>query len=390
VNLPIRIRQLRCLLLSAPYSVPGDAERELHLRTGFRSAAFLIVDAEDGLYGVGEAYAGAYAPEVVKAIADQLSPSLAGIEAESIGALMARLRHQIRYWGRTGVTQGVLGAIEMALLDLKGKLDGKPILDALGGRQHESLPVYASGGNDKPYPELEAELRGYVQAGYGAVKIRINNLPMQKAIEKVRVCALALDGRASLAVDAVQSNTRFPWTITEAMEAAEALAPFGLLWLEEPLPPEDVKGLAKLRALSAVPIASGETATTLDEVERFLEHEAIDILQPDASVMGVGRFMQASRMCAEAGVKIAVHAWCGAPGHLANYHAAFATSNCMIVERATVENPLRDDLMRAAFRMEQGKVFLSDLPGLGVILPEDIELLYPYRRGSHYRFDTER
>jgi len=384
---PFAIRQLRCVLLSAPYAFPGDAERELHLCTGLRSAAFVLAETSDGAYGVGEAYAGAYAPEVVRAIVDQLAPSLAGKQVESIADTMSALGHEIRYWGRAGVPQGALAAIEMALLDLQGKLQGSPVYQALGGKRHASLPVYASGGNDKPYAELEAEMHGYVQAGFGAVKIRVNNLPLPQAIEKVRICARALQGKAALAVDAVQSNTRFPWTVDEAMELMRALAPQQLLWLEEPLTPEDVKGLAKLRTAGLVPIASGETITTLDEVERLLEHGSIDILQPDAAVMGVGKFIKASELCAGAGVKVAVHAWCGAPGHLANYHAAFATSNCMIVERGAVHNPLRDDLMQPGCSMRNGKILLSDSAGLGVTLPANLEQLYPYRSGTHYRFD---
>jgi L-alanine-DL-glutamate epimerase-like enolase superfamily enzyme len=384
----IVIRSLRCILLSAPYAEPGDAERELHLRTGLRSAAFVLVQSTAGASGVGEAYAGAYAPEVVRAIVEQVALSLNGKEVDSISGLMASVQHQVRYWGRAGVTQGALGAIEAALLDLEGKLCGQPVYEILGGRRHTTLPVYASGGNDKPYQELEAEICGYVQVGFGAVKIRINNLPAHKAIEKVRVCSQALDGKAALAVDAVQSNTRFPWTVDEAARMVESLAPLGLLWLEEPLPPENVEGLARLRGMGAMPIAGGETITTLDEVERLLEHGAIDILQPDAAVMGVGRFLKASQLCANAGVNVAVHAWCGAPGHLANYHAAFATPNCMIVERGAVRNPLRDEFMGSACSMRQGRLSLSDAPGLGGALPENFEQLYPYQPNTHYRFDV--
>lgn len=380
------LRQVRCVLLSAPYSTPGDAERELHLRSGYRSAAFFLAESADGITGIGEAYAGSYAPEAVRAIAEQIAPSLQDLRVEDISSLMASLRHQVRYWGRSGLTQGVLGGIEMALLDLQGKLSGKPLFEMLGGRVHASLPFYASGGNDKPYADLQAEMQGYVAQGFGAVKIRINNLPIAKAIEKVGVCAEALEGKASLAVDAVQSNTRFPWSLQEAMQAAEALGRFDLLWLEEPLPPEEVHALGHLRSVSPVPIASGETATTLDEVERFLEHGAIDILQPDAAVMGVSRFMQAAKLCAGAGVEIAVHAWCGGPGHLANYHAAFATPNCTIVEMSAVPNPLREDLITGVCSMAKGATSLAELPGLGLNLPDDLEQRYPYRPGSHYTF----
>jgi L-alanine-DL-glutamate epimerase-like enolase superfamily enzyme len=380
------IKNVRCILLSAPYASAGDAERELHLRTGLRSAALIRVEDSNGTHGFGEAYAGAYAPEVVRAIVEQIAPSLEGQHVESVENAVASLAHQIRYWGRAGVTQGVLGAIEMALLDLQGNLEGRPVYELLGGRCHSSLPVYASGGNDKPHRELEAEMRGYLQAGYSAVKIRVNNLPLSKAIEKARLCSRALEGKAGLALDAVQSNTRCPWTVDEAMELMRRLEPLQLLWLEEPLPPEDVAGLAKLCATGLMPIAGGETITTLDEVERCLEHGSIDILQPDAAVMGVGKFIQASKLCAGAGVKVAVHAWCGGVGHMANYHSAFAASNCMMVERGAIHNPLRDDLMQAGCSMQNGAIHLSNAAGLGVTIPDNLEQLFPYRTGTQYHF----
>ena len=75
------------------------------------------------------------------------------------------MHHASYYWGRAGLTQGTIGGIEMALWDLKGKALGQPVHQLLGGKVHEALEVYASGGNPKPMADLEAEMRGTSRLG---------------------------------------------------------------------------------------------------------------------------------------------------------------------------------------------------------------------------------
>jgi L-alanine-DL-glutamate epimerase-like enolase superfamily enzyme len=276
--------------------------------------------------------------------------------------------------------------MEMALFDIKGKAAGLPVYELLGGQAAAALPVYASGGSDKPDTDLRREMNAYVAAGYFAVKIRVINLSEQQVLSKVRLCHEALDGKLGLAVDAVQSNAQRPWTLKEAKRYAAILEPFNLLWLEEPLPPDDLEGLRELRRSTSIPIAGAETATTVMEANRYILAEALDILQPDASVMGMRNFVRTGMLAEAAGMEVAVHAWCGGVGHMANYHAAFATPSCRYLEMSSVYNPLRDAVLIEPWKLQGGSLALPQVAGLGVQLTPEMEKEFAFREGTHYRY----
>jgi L-alanine-DL-glutamate epimerase-like enolase superfamily enzyme len=382
----MKITSVRCVLVSGPYAAPGDAERELHLKQGYRPASFIVVETDEGLDGVGETYAGVYAPEAVQALVAQFAHDLLHEDPRDVSAIWERLRLASYYWGRTGLTQSVIGGIEMALWDLKGKLYGQPAYELLGGKVHEAIAVYASGGNDKPFPDLERELRGYVDEGYTAVKIRINNLSAERILEKVAFCREVLGEQIGLAVDAAQGLAKNPWSVKTAIEIARSLEPFNLLWIEEPADVTNYAGFAEIRRQVRTPIAGGETVTSLVEAESYLRAGALDLFQPDATLIGgIGVFRQVAQLCDRQFLPIAVHAWCGGVGLMGNYHAAFGCRNCTILELSNVPNPLRDELLVEPLRLQDGKLAAPTAPGLGVMLPPDLEERYPYRPGSVYR-----
>ena len=382
----MRISAIRCLLLSAPYATPGDAEREVHLSTGYRSAGLIQVTADDGTYGLGESYAGVYAPEAVRELTAQFAQDLVGEDPLEIAELRERLRRTCYYWGRFGLAQSVVGAIEMALWDLMGKTLNLPVHALLGGALHDRLPVYASGGNPKPRADLKSELEEYLDAGFRAVKIRINHMSVPQIVETVAFAKEVLGTGAGLAVDAAQGLERHPWPIKKALEVVRLLEPHQLLWIEEPAEVTNYEGLREIRRQSATTIAGGETTSSLVEVEAYLRADSLDLYQMDAALIGgLSTFRQAAEMCQRKFLPVAVHAWSGGAGIMGNYHAAFASKNCAWLELPTVPNPLRDELLVEPLRIVEGSLPLPTAPGLGVHLPEGIEQRYPYRPGSFYR-----
>ena len=382
----MQIADVRCLLASAPYATAGDAERVYHLQTGYRPAAFIRVETDEGITGLGETYAGVYAPEAVAALVGQFASDLRGQAALATRALTERMQLACGYWGRMGLSQSVLGGIEMALWDLKGKALGVPTCELLGGKAHEALPVYASGGNDKPYDALAKEMASYVEAGYRAVKVRINNLPEEKIVEKVARCREALGDGVELAVDAAQGLARRPWPVKKALRIARKLEPYNLLWIEEPAGVTRYGDFAAIRRQARTSVAGGETVTSLAEAEAYLNADALDLFQPDASLIGgIEAFRRVAQMAERRGVEVAAHVWCGGVGMMGNFHAAFTAPNCTVLELPSVPNPLRDDVLAEPLVIEDGKIRLPDVPGLGVRLPEGFEEEYPYRPGSVYR-----
>ncbi|MCC2629191.1 MAG: enolase superfamily enzyme related to L-alanine-DL-glutamate epimerase, partial [Thermomicrobiales bacterium] len=130
----------------------------------------------------------------------------------------------------------------------------------------------------------------------------------------------------------------------------------------------------------------GETVTSLVEAESYLRAGSLDLFQPDATLIGgIGVFRQVAQLCDRQFLPIAVHAWSGGVGLMGNYHAAFASRNCTILELSNVPNPLRDELLVEPLRLHDGKLAAPTAPGLGVVLAPDLEERYPYRPGSAYR-----
>lgn len=388
----MRITAVRPLLLSAPYATPGDAERLWHLRTGYRSAALVVIETDETLhgaplYGLGETYAGVYAPQAVRALVEQLAADLVGQPADSPLRLLERMQLAVRYWGRMGLSQSVIGGIEMALWDLLGKALGAPVHRLLGGAVHDALPAYASGGNDKPAGELRAEMEGYLADGFRAVKVRINALTHAQMVQKVALCRDALGPDVRLAADAVQGTAPRPWSPKEAIEVARVLEPYDLFWLEEPAEVTAYGSFAEVRRTVATLVAGGETVTSLTEAEAYLAHDALDLFQPDASLIGgLSIFQRVARQCERRGVKVAAHCWSGGVGLMGNYHAAFTAPNCIALECPTVPNPLRDRLMVEPLTLDgEGRIAAPTAPGLGVCLPDGLEAEFPFRPDSWYR-----
>ncbi|MDR0353662.1 MAG: mandelate racemase/muconate lactonizing enzyme family protein [Opitutaceae bacterium] len=381
----MKITAVKCLLLSAPYAVPGDLEREFCFADGHRTISVIKVETDEGLYGLGETYIGVFAPEATQAIVKQLEIDLIGRDPTDIAGIAGILKLAIYYWGRFGMSASIAGGIEMALWDLKGKALGVPVHQLLGGKVHDHIPAYASGGNNKPFPELKEELLGYQKLGYGAVKIRINYLEPREIVEKVAYSREVLGKDTGLGVDACQGVNPKAWNYKEAISIVRSLEPCNLLFVEEPCEVTDYKGFAKIRAGTDCIIAGGETVSSLPEAENYLDAGALDLFQPDAALIGgISAFRRIAQMCERKFIKIAVHTWAGGVGIMGNYHAAFASPNCTILELPNNPFPLREEFLVKPLTLVNGGIEAPTAPGLGVKLPEDVEKRYPYRPGSFY------
>ncbi|MNI15192.1 D-galactonate dehydratase [compost metagenome] len=179
---------------------------------------------------------------------------------------------------------------------------------------------------------------------------------------------------------------KFPWSVKTAIETAKRIEKYNLLWIEEPAEVTNYAGFAEIRRHVNVPIAGGETVTSLVEAEAYLNANALDLFQPDAAVIGgLNMFRRVAQMCERKFIPIAVHAWCGGVGIMGNFHAAFASRNCTILELSNVLNPLREAMWVEPLIMTSGSIQAPTAPGLGVHWPDGLEEKYPYLPGSVYR-----
>jgi len=390
----MKITDVRTVLLTGP-STNDPFLRELRKR---RSVAIIEIVTDTEHTGLGETYAGYFIPEAIPQIVEFFRPILIGQNVDNIPELWHRMYHCGNFWCRVGLGATVLVGIEAALWDLKGKLEGVPIHQLLGGSKYDRLPCYATGGPSN-YPEdrLAAKLDHYLSLGFRGIKLGVGKAvdgvssvdddPQQAAdFEATKIAfarkhagndiALMLDGHMG------NSHTK-TWKLPTALAVAEALEPFHLTFLEEPLHYTDLDGYAALCDESRTPIAGGECLTALCEWQTFIDRDCFHIGQPDASYLpSLGQFMEVAAALHARGREIATHAWGAAGSLMQNIHCGFAAQNTLILEIPPDFGPLHSELLGDSFVMQDGYVLPPTQPGLGIRLTDDIKNRFPFVPGS--------
>jgi len=364
-----------------------------------RSAAFIEIHTDTEHIGIGETYAGYFCPETVPEIVEFWKPILVGQNVDNIAELWDRMYICGNFWCRVGLGASVLNGVEAALWDLKGKLEGKPVYELLGGLKHDRLLCYATGGpSNYPKERLAAKMDLYMSLGFNGFKLGAGSLSPEEGWFMPETPAAAADFEAEklqfvrshvgpdvhVMLDGHMGNsTGATWNLETATAVVKALEPYNLFFFEEPLHYTDPWGYAELCRSSTVPIAGGECLTATYEWRVFTEQDAFDIGQPDASFTGgLGEFMKVAAMLETRGRKIATHAW-GAGGSLMqNIHCGFACANTAILEIPPAYGGLHRDIVGDSFVMEGGMALPPDKPGLGVVLTDEIKNRYPFVPGS--------
>lgn len=342
------------------------------------TAGFVRITTADGLYGIGEIGEGLSAPDLIPPIVNKFAPLLIGQDARRIRYLKDRLYRSAVVWGRRGLAISVISGIESALFDLVGKALSVPAHVLIGGALRTRVPVYASGGLATTLPDLQQELRTYVERGFRAVKIRIG-FGLKEDIERVAAAREAVGNTVRLLVDLGGSYLPKSPTVVDIMTLLRELEPFHPFWIEEPLHPDDIAGYARLRALNIIPIAAGESTRTVHEVRQYLQAGAVDIIQTDAVCAGgMLEQMEIGFLAQEHSVSVAPHTWGSAPGLMANIHAFACILNGLIVEWSQAYNPLREMILREPLQFEEGELVVPSHPGLGIDITAELIEQYPY------------
>jgi L-alanine-DL-glutamate epimerase-like enolase superfamily enzyme len=371
----MRITRLEPVLLSAK---PTEEIRWSGGTLPIIHASIVQVHTDEGITGLGETYVGIFAPLAVKGIIEALEPLVVGEDPMQPLAVYQKLYSKNLFWARNGAGLSVIGAIEMALWDIKGKALGLPVHSLLGGAVHEKLPIYASGGLEKPIDQLLDEMRRYKDEGFTAIKARIG-MGAAKDVSKIQRVREVLGPDINLMVDAVQGHNPQPWSAAEAIQVGHELTDLNIRWLEEPCAATDYAGYAQVRAKLPIPIAGGESSASIHEFRNFFQAGALDIAQPDAAhAGGIEECRKIAALAQSHGAEIAFHSWSSSIVLAANYHLAFCTPNCHFLEFPTWGYPLRDELFTRPLRFESGYAYPPDAPGLGVTLDEELRRKYAF------------
>jgi L-alanine-DL-glutamate epimerase-like enolase superfamily enzyme len=340
-------------------------------------AVVVRVRDADGERGCGSAGLGH--PGCV-AVLEQLRPLVLGREPVDVELLFETLYRATLNVGRRGLVLQAISAVDIAVWDLLGRRLGLPLHDLLGGRVRPAVPAYASWlYASEDLDALAAEAAGWAAQGFGAVKQRLAYGPgdgqrgIRRNVELVRTVVEAVGPDVEVMADAYMG-----WDVGYAVRCIRALEDAGLRlrWLEEPLIPDDVRGLARVRAAVSTPIAAGEHEATRYGFRDLVAAEAVDVLQPD--VNRLGGITEARRVWAlgeSFGLDVVAHV-----GAAHNLHLSISSHATPYVEYlpppADGEDPDEDQLFWRLFPDEPrplgGALAPTGRPGLGVTLDEEL------------------
>ncbi|HEY7649790.1 MAG TPA: mandelate racemase/muconate lactonizing enzyme family protein [Methylomirabilota bacterium] len=351
----MKITRVDTLVLNMPMIVAG-ATPMLGGRPRTSIDMLLVrIETDAGITGWGEAFGHRIYHATRAAIDTLLGPMCVGRDPGHILAINDELQRALHGVGRSGAAIYALSGIDIALWDIAGKVAGLPLYRLLGGSPRADLPAYAS---LLRYGAADAVARHTEQAlarGYRHIKVHEITVPEVKGARD------AAGPGVPLMVD-----TNCPWTVAEAVEMARRLAPLDVHWLEEPVwPPENLAGLAEVRARGGLPTAAGENYGTVWEFRRAFEAGAVTYAQPSVTKIGGVTEMRRVMTVAETfGVKVVPHSAYFGPGLLASIHCIAAMPTESLVERFYcdfAENPLGE-----AIHPRDGRIAIPQGPGLGV------------------------
>lgn len=362
----MKIARVEVIPIGIPFTHPGPPLVLAGKPRMVYECALIRVETDSGLVGWGESHQLVWRP-IEALIDDFIGPALIGRDCSDIQGLMRQLR-QIFYTlgGGNGIAMFALSALDIALWDIAGKAAGVPLYRLFGASAAQPATTYASLAFFRGVDVVSRAVAAVVEAGFRRVKLH------STGGDELRAAREAGGPEMQFIVDA---SAR--WNELEAREAARALEPHDLLWLEEPIfPPADFAAMSRLRRQTSIPIAAGEHVCTAFEFEALLAAGAVDIATPCINkVGGVTEFRKASAIAEAHGVEMTAQANCHGPAFLATLHAMAAQPGRALVEKmfVTLEAPL------AGFpvALKDGQYRAPDGPGLGH--DPDPDLLRDYR-----------
>lgn len=352
----------------------------------------VVVHTDDGVYGIGETDTNPWvARECIRArgthcMGRGLEEMLLGEDPMQPEAMWQKLYSGSKMTGRRGAMICAMGAIDMALWDIRGKVLGRPIYELLGGAVKDAITPYAS--LIPPGRTLEDYRRGLAAAavqakerGFCAGKMEVcikgpythNALheSNQAIVEVVAACREAVGPDFVMMVDVA-----YCWdNADEALSVLRQLEPLDVFFLETPIDIDDLDGYAFLAERSPIKIAAGEWQNTHWEFLDLADRGKLDVLQPDVGrVGGFSEAKKVTQIAADRDRLIVPHCWKTGIGIAASAHLAAATSCCPYIEflpAPLCQSALRKELVNDELTMVDGRIPLPNQPGLGVTLNQD-------------------
>lgn len=358
----LKIRKIEIFPLFIPFRRPHKISLG---GTQGKEILAVQVKTNNGIIGIGEAIAHpAFSGETLEGLrgaVNYLKECIIGenpLHLNKINTLMDK-----RLYGNYGAK----AAIEMALFDITGKHFHVPLYDLLGGKVREKLPLSRSASQSDIEKDVD-EVREFITEGYRIIKVKVGILSIKQDIERIVTIRETVGPEVSLRADANQG-----WSVSDALTFIHEAEESKLDFIEQPIPKWNLDGLAYLRSTSPIPIMADEAVTTEHDVLEIAKRRAADYIS--IKVIKCGGIMRATRIVSIAD-SAGIQCYLGSQietsvGTSAGLHFALATNS--FTHGGEIYGPrfFVEDIVKKPMRIEDGCIYPTNEPGLGVELDQD-------------------
>ena len=396
---PVGKTVLPCLGRSRQRDGRAASMRIVDIKTAVLAGNFdwilVRVETDEGLSGLGEAYWGAGVVELI----DAAKRLIIGENPLDVAKLLFKMQRGLSGAGaQAGATVTAISGIELALWDLVARALNTPLSTLFGGRFRSQIRVYADlHASEEPTPESwAARAKQAVEQGFTAIKFDLDAPnpytrdisddadPRRSWYEPYNRTVGSAERRYLQQVVAAVRETIGPdimlaldchwkYAVPDVIQLAHALEPYDPLWLEDPIPPDNVDALVTVARSTRIPICTGENHYRLQGFRELIERQACSIVAPDIPKMG--GLLEARTVAAWAdlyGMLVAPHNVCSPIGTVAAAHLCAAISNFLVLEFHALDVPWWDEIVLERPVIRNGFITLSDAPGHGLTLNEEV------------------
>jgi L-alanine-DL-glutamate epimerase-like enolase superfamily enzyme len=356
---------------------------EIKERSNSSQDTLLIkVTTDSGLIGWGEVDS---SPLVAKAVIEApmshaimmgLKRLLVGQDPFETQYLWHTMHDKTLYYGRAGAVIQTMAGIDLALWDIKGKALGQPVWRLLGGGFQKKIRVYSS-NMCQFTPEATADrARKALDDGFTAFKFGWEPFGRDPQVDVTYLEAIrhAVGDDLDLMLD-----VGLIWDAKTTLKRCRLFEPFDLFWLEEPLPPGDLRGYARVSQTLDIPLAAGEEEVTVDGFLRLMDQGRIDIVQIDLCRCGLTQAMHIAQLAHDRGLKVCNHNFTTDINTAASLHFLASVPNALIMEYCVEPSEISRKLVLNPIEIKDGYAEVPMEPGLGIEPDPAMIEKYAYR-----------